>query len=66
MSVAILCDQPVQFLDLPDVPPSMAGRAGAIEYIADATRALQLAAVDARARPAKPNWTFGATFYQIE
>jgi hypothetical protein len=66
MSVAILCDQPVQFLDLPDVPPSMAGRTDAIEYIADATRSLQLATVDARARPAKPNWAFGATFYQIK
>ena len=66
MSVAILCDQPVQFLDLPDVPGTMVGRTGAIEYVADATRGLQVATVNARARPTKPNWAFGATFYQIE
>jgi hypothetical protein len=66
MSLAILCDQPVQFLDLPDLPAPMVGRTEAIEYLANATRSLQIAIGDARAQPRKPNWAFGATFYRIE
>jgi len=66
LSVAILSDQPVQFLDLPDVPASMAGRVDAVKYLADATRALQLAPAVAGARLTKPKWSFGAKFYQIE
>jgi len=66
MSLAILCDQPVQFLDLPDLPAPMVGRTEAIEYLANATRSLQIAIGDARARSRKPNWAFGATFYRIE
>jgi hypothetical protein len=66
MSLAILCDQPVQFLDLPDLPVPMVGRTEAIEYLANATRSLQIAIDNVRARPRKPNWAFGATFYRIE
>jgi hypothetical protein len=66
MSLAILCDQPVQVLDLPDVPASMVGRTEAIEYLANATRSLQIAIGNASARSRKPNWAFGATFYRIE
>lgn len=65
-SVAILSDQPVQFLDLPDVPASMTGRVDALNYLADATRALQLAPVAAGARLVKPKWSFGAKFYRVE
>src|SRR4051812_17715612 len=60
MSLAILSDQPVQFLDLPDVPASMAGTVGALKYLADATRALQVAPATAGARPVKPKWSVGA------
>jgi hypothetical protein len=66
MSLAILCDRPVQFLDLPDVPASMVGRTEAIEYLANATRSLQVAIGNARARPKEPRWAFGATFYRID
>jgi hypothetical protein len=66
LSVAILSDQPVQFLDLPDVPASMTGRVEAFNYVADAARALQLAPVAVGARLVKPKWSFGGKFYRIE
>ncbi len=66
MALAILCDQPVQLLDLPDVPASLAGRAEALVYLADATRALQLASAKPSARPAKPKWSFNAKFYLVK
>jgi hypothetical protein len=66
MSVAILCDQPVQFVDLPDVPSSMRGGVAAVKYLADATNSLRIVAVNVRARLAKPKWSFAAVFYQVE
>jgi hypothetical protein len=66
LSVAILSDQPVQFLDLPDVPVSMMGRDDALNYIANATRALQLIPAAPGARRLKPKWSFGAKFYRVE
>ncbi len=65
MALAILCDQPVQFLDLPNVPPSLAGRADALMYVAGATTALQLTSARSGARPAKPRWSFSAKFYLV-
>ncbi len=66
VALAILCDQPVQLLDLPDVPASLAGRAEALVYLADATRALQLASAKPNARPARPKWSFNAEFYLVK
>jgi len=66
VAVAILCDQPVQLLDLPDVPPALAGRAEALVYLADATRALRLASAQPSSRSAKPKWSFNAKFYVVE
>ena len=66
MAVALLCDQPVQLVDLPDVPSSMLGRADAVKYVAEAADALQIVADNVRARLTKPKWSFAAVFYRVE
>ena len=66
MAVAILCDRPVEILDLPDVPVAMAQRVDALNYLKDVVVSLQLASSDRDVRLAKPKWSFAARFYIVK
>jgi hypothetical protein len=66
MIVAILSDQPVQLLDLPDVPTPLAGRADALKYLTDVARTLRVASADNGGRLSQPNWSFNAKFYLVK
>ena len=66
MIIAILSDQPVQLIDLPDVPTPLAGRADALKYLTDVARTLRVASADGGGRMAQPNWSFSAKFYLVK
>jgi hypothetical protein len=63
MVVAILSDRPVQFVDLPDVPLSMAGSVSAIDYLTKLASELRIP--DRSGRLDEPHWSFNAKFYAI-
>ena len=65
MIVAILSDRPVQMLDLPEIPPSLIGRGGAIGYLTDWTRNLRIAQAGPSGRLEKAIWSFDAKLYEI-
>jgi Domain of unknown function (DUF4384) len=64
MVVAILSDQPVQTVDLPDIPPSMTGRADALTYLTKLASELRVPG-EGGARPQAARWSFDAKFYAI-
>jgi hypothetical protein len=64
MVVAVLSDQPVQIIDLPDVPGQVAGQAAALEHLADFARSLRIPGSETGTlREAK--WSFDAKFYRV-
>jgi Domain of unknown function (DUF4384) len=65
MVVAILSDRPVQRVDLPDVPVSMAGRASAADYLAKLANELRIPDASGNGRLEEPHWSFDAKFYAI-
>jgi len=64
MTLAVFSDQPVQVLDLPDVPADMVGRAEALKYLANAAQTLRVAGVGGRFTV--PKWSFDAKFYVVK
>ncbi len=62
MIVAILSDQPVQMLDLPDVPPSLTGQADALTYL---TKFLNELRIPSDNRLAVARWSLDAKFYAV-
>jgi len=64
MTLAVLSDQPVQVIDLPDVPPNMVGRADALKYLTDAAQTLRVAGTGRGF--AVPKWSFDAKFYVVK
>ncbi len=66
MVVAILSDAPVQIVDLPDVPPALAGRIGAADYVKESTRSLEIIPALGGRPPQKPHWTFATVYYAIK
>ena len=65
MVVAILSDRPVQMLDLPDVPSTLAGQGGALSYLSDYTHSLRIVRADASDRMQEASWSFYAKPYEI-
>jgi Domain of unknown function (DUF4384) len=64
MIVAILSDRPVQILDLPDVPSSIAGQAEALAYLTKFASELRIPAANG-GRMQEARWSFDAKFYAI-
>jgi hypothetical protein len=65
MVVAILSDRPVQRLDLPDVPVSLAGSASAVDYLTKLANELRIPDANANGRLEQAHWSFDAKFYAI-
>ena len=65
MVVAILSDRPVQVVDLPDVPPSLAGSSEAVNYLYGAARDLRVAGPAQSGAVQEAKWSFDAKFYRI-
>jgi hypothetical protein len=65
MVVAILGDRPVQLVDLPDVPGSLAGSASAVEYLTKLTTGLRIPDANGSGRLEEAHWSFDAKFYAI-
>jgi len=64
MVVAILSDQPVQIIDLPDVPATLTGQAEALAYLSKYAKDLRIPR-GGRAGLQEARWSFDATFYAI-
>jgi Domain of unknown function (DUF4384) len=65
MVVAILSDRPVQRVDLPDVPGSLAGSATAVDYLTKLANELRIPDANGSGRLDEPHWSFDAKFYAI-
>jgi Domain of unknown function (DUF4384) len=64
MVIAIWSEQPVQILDLPDIPVEVKSQTDALDYLTK--RAGELRIPDARSgRLREANWSFDAKFYAI-
>jgi len=63
--VAILSDRPVQRVDLPDVPGSLAGSATAVDYLTKLANELRIPDANGNGRLEDPHWSFDAKFYAI-
>ena len=66
MVVAILSDKPVQMIDLPDVPASMAGQLPALEYVRETTRNLKILPSRDGGQIQDAKWSFATKFYVIK
>lgn len=66
MVVAILSDQPVQLVDLPDVPGSLVGQGAALAFLSKLADELMIPSErDNDNRLRRPNWSMNAKFYEI-
>jgi hypothetical protein len=65
MVVAILSNRPVQLVDLPDVPPAMAGQAAALAFLTKLASDLRVPAGEAGSALHEVKWSFDAKFYAI-
>jgi hypothetical protein len=65
MIVAILSEQPVQILDLPDIPEGMRGQTAALNYLTKWTGELRIPE-SATGRLREARWSFDAKFYAIQ
>jgi hypothetical protein len=65
MVVAILSDRPVQTVDLPDIPPSMTGRADALTYLTKLASELRVPGEGGSHLQEATRWSFDAKFYAI-
>jgi hypothetical protein len=65
MVVAILSDRPVQRVDLPDVPVSLAGSASAVDYLTKLASELRIPGANGNGRLEEAHWSFDAKFYVI-
>lgn len=63
MIVAVLSDKPIEVLDLPDVPATLAGQRAAFNYVYDLARSLRI--VEEEGDGGEPKWSFDAKFYRI-
>jgi Domain of unknown function (DUF4384) len=66
MIVAVLSEQPVQLLDLPDVPAQLLGRVGALEFVTDAAHGLRLEPRGNNGRFMELKLSFAAKFYAVQ
>jgi hypothetical protein len=65
MVVALLSDQPVQIVDLPDVPASSAGQADAFQQVYETARSLRIVGGEGGEVPRPVNWSIDAKYYAI-
>jgi Domain of unknown function (DUF4384) len=66
MIVAVVSEQPVQLLDLPDVPAQMLGRVEALKYVTDAAHGLRLEPRGRNGRFEELKLSFAAKFYEVQ
>jgi Domain of unknown function (DUF4384) len=64
MVAALLSDRAVQMIDLPDVPPAVAGQAPALAYLSTVTRELRIPSGEP-GRLQEARWSLDAKFYAI-
>ena len=64
--VAILSDKPLQFIDLPEVPPSVTGLDQALQFIRDTTRLLKIIPDTDAGRVETPKWSFASVAYTVK
>lgn len=65
MVMGLLSEQPVQVIDLPDVPTELVGQAKAAEFLQDSAKSLRIMSDEPDADPIEPKWSFDAKFYAI-
>lgn len=63
MVVAVLSDHPVEVLDLPDVPATLAGQRAAVNYVYDLARDLRIVGDEGGTQQGR--WSFDSKFYRI-
>jgi Domain of unknown function (DUF4384) len=67
MVVAMLSDQPVQMIDLPDIPVSLVGQKAAVSFLSQLASELRIpSARDDDNRLQRPTWSLTAKFYEIK
>jgi Domain of unknown function (DUF4384) len=64
MVVAMLSDRPVQLVDLPDIPASLLGSAGAVDYLTKRVNELRITR-NAGKELDTAHWSFAVKFYSI-
>lgn len=65
MIVAILSDDPLQIVDLPDVPAALVGNKAAIDFLRENSKSLKIVPIEASSPPRAPKWSFAAKFYAV-
>ena len=65
MFVALLCDKPVQVVDLPNAPPPAFAPGDTLKYVRDQTQALVIPLQNAN-RLDRPSWSFDGKIYLIK
>ncbi|WP_294541217.1 DUF4384 domain-containing protein [uncultured Rhodoblastus sp.] len=65
MVMAIFSETPLEMVDLPDVPPELAGQAGAAEFLRDAANGLRIVPAEGTGEFQQPKLSFVAHFYVI-
>jgi len=66
MVVAILSDQPVQMVELPDIPIALVGQKQAVGFLSKLASELRVPSGRDEPRLRQPNWSMSARFYQIK
>ncbi len=64
MVVAMLSDRPVQLIDLPDLPPSVAGQPAAMSYLSNLANDLRIPQGDG-GKLSGVTWSMDASMYQV-
>jgi hypothetical protein len=64
MVVAMLSDRPVQLVDLPDIPASLLGSAGAVDYLTKRVNELRITRNGGKELDTT-HWSFAVKFYSI-
>jgi hypothetical protein len=65
MVMAIFSETPLEMVDLPDVPPELAGQAGAADFLRDAANGLRIVPAEGTGEFQQPKLSFVAHFYVI-
>jgi hypothetical protein len=65
MVVAMLSDQPVQMIDLPDIPVSIVGQNAALAFLSKLANELRIPSARDDSRLQRSTWSLNAKFYEI-
>jgi secreted trypsin-like serine protease len=65
MVVAVVSDQPVQVIDLPDMPVTLGGQRAALDYVYRLAQSLRITPADEAGRVVQPKWSFASKPYTI-